>query len=414
VLKHIVSYRRKKNIKKTKLGLQEGGKIKVYFMVNSLQAWKVEPVFELMLRDRDFDPYIIVVPSKVDGGVSAPDLYSFFKKKDYPTLRVIDDTGKAIDIWSGQAPDLVFFTDPYKNVDDQYYYQLSKKYLSCYVPYYFMATDHVGGASLIPNTLMMNALWRLYLPHEAVKSRFKRFSASRGKNATVVGYPGVEDLFKKIIGSNVNEVKNSWPSSNNKIKIIYAPHHSISWGDRSLSTFIENGQFIKSLVSVFKDEVFWSFKPHPNLKKNLYLHPEWGVDKTDKYYEFWEAQDCTQLDEGEYVDLFFGSSAIIHDCSSFIVEYAFTKKPALYLENENNITSLLNEFGKGVMSHYNKARRHNEIKEFVEKLITNELQFNPSDWEFVRDYISEYYEDKLPSKRITDDIKSSLGYFDRD
>lgn len=62
--------------------------------------------------------------------------------------------------------------------------------------------------------------------------------------------------------------------------------------------------------------------------------------------------DFTQLDEGEYESLFYYSDAIIHDSSSFLAEYVFTNKPALYLMNPEKINSLVNDFGKIFISYY--------------------------------------------------------------
>ena len=85
-------------------------------------------------------------------------------------------------------------------------------------------------------------------------------------------------------------------------------------------------------------------------------------------------QPYSQLDEGEYDDLFIESDGIIHDCSSFMVEYAFTRKLCLYLINENNLTGLLKEFGEGVMQVYEQTRNIDEIKAFVYHVIKKRLK----------------------------------------
>ena len=145
------------------------------------------------------------------------------------------------------------------------------------------------------------------------------------------------------------------------------------------------------------------------LKSKLYIHPEWGRKKADEYYAFWDAQDYTQLDDGEYEDLFITSDAIIHDCSSFIVEYAFTGKPCLYLINENNLNGLLNDFGQGVMSVYEQARVEAEIESFIADLVNDNAGIDPCKRAFFDDYVNTYYKNKQPSESIVEEIKRSLG-----
>ena len=81
-------------------------------------------------------------------------------------------------------------------------------------------------------------------------------------------------------------------------KIIFAPHHTIEESKYSLSSFLKFGEFIKSLAKAYQGKIQWSFKPHPILKSKLYLHPYWGKQKTDAYYNFWKDESYTQLDEG--------------------------------------------------------------------------------------------------------------------
>jgi|SRR5690554_3076612 len=381
----------------------ESGRIHAYFIMNSLQAWKIDSLYWAMDADDCFEPLIVVVPSPVDSGEGTVGLYQHFESKGYKVIKGFNDKRQPIDIASDMQPGIFFYSDPYGNMATNHFDELIEKNIACYVPYFFMATNHAGGITLIPNSVPLNNMWRIYMPHDAVSAIFSKRSARKGRNAKVVGYPAVETLYNQKCSSR------AWKTTTGKKKIIYAPHHSIGWGKRSLATFLQFGEVFQKLAEKHAGKVQWSFKPHPMLKARLYEHVNWDREKTDAYYEFWNNQDYTQLDEGEYDDLFLSSDAIIHDCSSFIVEYAFTKKPCLYLVNENNLKGLLNAFGEGVMQVYEQARTVTEIEGFIDGIVNETIQVDESKRAYFDAYVDEYYKGKLPSERIIDDIKQSLG-----
>src|SRR5690554_2836639 len=384
-------------------------KIKVVFLAIHKSVWKVDPVFKKMMEDPFFEPEILVCPYTMYGEERMLEdmelAYSYFLEKGYPVKKSRNDDGSWVKL-EEIKPDIVFFTNPHKLTHEEYYENAYLNYLSCYVPYYFMATKHAGKEANQFNSLFFTSAWRLYWPNSYCKAQHKKLSVGTGLNGLAVGYPAAEGLV-----NNVHDINsNCWKSqANDTKKIIYAPHHSIGWGKRSLATFLQFGEVFQKLAEKHAGKVQWSFKPHPMLKARLYEHVNWDREKTDAYYEFWNNQDYTQLDEGEYDDLFLSSDAIIHDCSSFIVEYAFTKKPCLYLVNENNLKGLLNAFGEGVMQVYEQARTVTEIEGFIDGIVNETIQVDESKRAYFDAYVDEYYKGKLPSERIIDDIKQSLG-----
>jgi hypothetical protein len=385
-------------------------KIKVVFLAIHGSVWKVDSVFSQMVRDPYFVPEILVCPYVVYGEDKMlrdmNESFQYFKNKGYPVRKSLKNDGTWLSI-SDICPDVVVFTNPYKLTRPEYYSDVYLRYLTIYVPYYYMATNHAGDIKKVLDTPMLNAMWRIYWPHRYVSEKFNTLSQVKGKNSKLTGYPATEALLSRENGSK----KVAWKtgSSKNK-KIIYAPHHSISDDESSLSTFLQLGLSVKKIAVQYNERVQWSFKPHPILKSNLYLHPAWGKERTDKYYEFWASQEYTQLDEGEYDDLFVQSDAIIHDCSSFIVEYAVTKKPALYLLSRSSEgLEFLNDFGKCAFQTHQTARSASEINKFILGVLecagTQEKRENTS----FDEYLSEFYNSEMPSDRIIKDIKVALG-----
>lgn len=383
-------------------------KIKVVFLAIHKSVWKVDSVFQKMLNDPLFEPEILICPYVQYGEErmleDMEQAYNYFDDKGYHVRKSLKEDGTWYTL-DEIKPDIVFFTNPHNLTRKEYYEDAYLNYLSCYVPYYFMATNHAGDKTAQINTVFLISLWKIYWAHSYTKKLSVNQAANKGINSFCFGYPAVE---KMVTASLVSDPWKAQLSS--RKKIIYAPHHTICNKENSLSTFLSFSEFIKTLAINNKEKTQWSFKPHPILKTKLYLHPLWGKDKTDAYYDFWKNQSYTQLDENEYEELFLTSDAIIHDCSSFIVEYAFTKKPCLYLVNENNLEGLLNEFGEGVMQIYEQARTEEEIDFFVDGIVNETINPDKEKRAYFESYVNKYYKDKLPSELIIDDLKQSLGF----
>lgn len=414
--KTIDSYQKKKLAKRMQVkhqellvGLKGKEKIRVVFLAIHKSVWKVDTVFQRMLADPFFEPEILVCPYTPYGEErmleDMEQAYSYFKDKGYPVAKSLKGDGSWVKLEEMQ-PDIVFFTNPHNLTRKEYYEDAYLNYLSCYVPYFFMATKHDGDESIQLSKVFFTSLWKVFWAHDHTGEQYKKVSVCKGRNSCVTGYPAVENLLIRECSTKSNPWKEQITQ---KKKIIFSPHHTIENDIKSLSTFIFLGESVKALASANEDKVQWSFKPHPILKSKLYEHPDWGVDRTNEYYNFWKESDFTQLDEGEYDSLFKTSDAIIHDCSSFIIEYAFTGKPCLYLVNHNNLKGLLNEFGEGVMQIYQQARSQQEVKYFVESVINESTGSDIINRSYFNIYLEKYYKDKLPSERIIEDIKKSLG-----
>ena len=126
-----------------------------------------------------------------------------------------------------------------------------------------------------------------------------------------------------------------------------------------------------NLVEFFEGRIQIAFKPHPILRANLSLVEFWGKEKTDKYYKSWDELPNGQVHEGGYIDLFLTSDGMIHDSSSFVVEYLYTNNPVMFLLNNDSILEKFNELGKMALSNLNLGRSKEEIEEFIIDVILN-------------------------------------------
>lgn len=383
-------------------------KIKVVFLAIHQSVWKVDPVFKKMLDDPFFEPLILVCPYTTNGKEQMwedmKNTYEYFEEKGYPLLSSYDKKGDRWLALEEIEPDIVFFTNPHDLTRKEYYEDAYMNYLSCYVPYFFLTTTHDNDQSIY-NQIFHNAIWKNFMPHEFSFTKMKEISASRGFNSVLVGYPFVESFF-----DNKNTTSVWKKQDNKKIKLIFAPHHTIDDGNLKLSNFLLIADSFKELAITYKENIQWSFKPHPILKSKLYKNSEWGKERTDKYYNFWEYEKYTQLDEGEYIELFLQSDGIIHDSGSFIAEYLFVKKPCAYLNlSAEKKLSSINEFGHLALKSYYNIYSGEDLRQFITNLIKDKISLKSNHLDFIEDYKLSFFKNLNSSTLILNEIKRYLN-----
>lgn len=383
-------------------------KVKIVFLAIHESVWKVEPVFKKMLADPYFEPEILVCPYTSFGEKrmleDMEQTFNYFKDKGYQVTKSLKEDGSWVKLEDMQ-PDIVFFTNPHFITKKEYYDDAYLNYLSCYVPYF---TDIASNYNLenVYNQVFHNMVWRIFVESEYANQRAKDSSLNNGVNTFVVCSPSLESLFEKPDYKSTTWKK----QSASKLKIIYAPHQSISKNENpNLSTFLEVGEEIKRLAVKYKDNLQWSFKPHTLLKSKLYKHPDWGVEKTNQYYNFWQNSDFTQLDLGDYIQLFHESDAIIHDCGSFVLEYLLMKKPCSYLIfNKDNQLKAINDFGLKALESYHILTTHAGIEIFLKNIINGKAYVKEQHAEFLKEYVEPFYSNSSPSQKIINHIKKEL------
>ena len=104
-------------------------------------------------------------------------------------------------------------------------------------------------------------------------------------------------------------------------------------------------------------------------------HPDWGNDSTLKYYALWENMNNTQLEEGDYIDLFMQSDAVIHDSGSFILEYLIANKPCMYLQKEA-WNPHFNEMNREALKCYTLGRCQEDIEKFIMDVVQNGVRYD--------------------------------------
>ena len=356
-----------------------------------------------MVENKRFDPVILVCPVVNYGEKNMLEnldaCYATFKNKGYNVIKSYDSlTQKYVDVKTDLSPDIIFYTNPYSGlIDDRYYVDKFKNVLTVYVPYFFSTNSDYQMSFNVP---LHNFVWRRYLETETHKAYAVEYSLNKGRNAIVSGAPGIDDL----INPNCKP-QNVWKGkSHEKKRIIWAPHHTITpVGVIFYSCFLEYADFMLKLSEKYINQIEVCFKPHPLLRNKL--NKLWGEQKTEEYYSKWVNGNNTFLSEGQYVDLFLTSDAMIHDSASFIVEYLYTNKPVLRTMNGENLNEQFSEFGISCLDCHYKSHNEQEIERFVQDVINEVDPLKEQRAKFVNEVLMPK---GSPSQNIIDDILDSI------
>jgi hypothetical protein len=387
--------------------------IKIAFLVMHDSVWKVDNLFKKMMSDPCFDPVIIVTPFISYGEnnmFNQMDVtYRFFEEKKYPVIKSYDHKKNQWISFSKQInPDAVFFTNPHPITYDIFYKNIFSKYISYYVPYYYQISKH-DNYKMQYDQLFHNSVWKIFSPHRVAFEIHKKFSSNKGSNVELVGYPGTENLIK----SKVDKHEEVWKSQScRKLRIIWAPHHTIDSPDLPYSNFIKYANFFKKIAHEYSTLIQWAFKPHPILMQKLINHPDWGLEKTLDYWNFWSESEFSQLEESDYSSLFKTSDAMIHDSGSFLVEYFFTGKPVMYLVSNELIKDYFNELGSQAFDNCYHGNNKDDIYRFIKSLLSGNDEMQISRNIFFQKEIAPYYQFCMPSSRILNSIKKDFGLLD--
>lgn len=365
-LNKTAAIRNKKVAEKICKKLKTGEKINLCFFESRAQIWFFDELYKLFRSDSRFDVKVIITPFTANGidGITQNmnQLYDLLEEKGIKAIKSFDEkSGEYIDVKEKFNPDIIFFTENWHGLCNipQFFMERFDNSWNYYCFYaiplpinpsiYNMAPNYLAKADFLLSSQLLN---------EAKKSR-----GDSAINCFVSGHPKLDVYFNKSFFPN-----NPWKKQEKlKKKIIWAPH--FSFGDNTenpayvVGSFYEIYDYMLELVDEYKDSVQFCFKPHPMLRTFLGKH--WSKEKIDDYYETWGRLPNTQFENGNYIDLFLTSDAMIFDSISFIVEYLCTLKPSLYTVCKDAKLAF-NNFG---MAAYNQIYHTENIKEDIKKFI---------------------------------------------
>lgn len=332
--------------------------ITVAFQVWNLGMWKSDSLYRLMAQHERFTPIIWVpgVPGLDTEQTAAmrETVLTFCRQQGYtyttsPSWEELD---------AQIAPDLVFIADPYPHYINMQ--PAAIQHLVCYIRYCFPNTCTASETDLFWHN---NALF-YFQENSLIEQEHRQKMRNRGVNSRVTGHPIVDYL----TGEDAPP-RPAWKNPHLK-KVIYAPHWAIGTSPSffTVGTFLQTGEFMLQLAKKYAQHVQFAFKPHPWLYRELCQTPGWGKEKADAYYAAWQELPNTQLELGQYKELFRQSDAMIHDSGSFIIEYLLMNKPCMFLQQGSDFRAF-NSCTHQALQCYTLARSTADIEQFLNEQV---------------------------------------------
>lgn len=385
---------------------QERRPLKVVFIAIDVAYWRYQHVYELMKADSRFLPTIVLSPciGHEHQEQEMERLRAYFDARGISYVDY-DFNAKPFDIRGQLNPDIVFFPQPYEHLlckehDSLNFYDR----LPCYMPYGFW----ISTGKLSYDMHFHNRAWRIYHCTNLHLKEAQRVATNKGRNVRIVGYSNADDFLRPHHDAPWRQIADG----KRRKRIVWAPHFSILAKSSTLpprSNFLWMADLMVTLAKEYSDRLQIAFKPHPALLTQLYQHPEWGQQRTDSYFDLWRTMENTQLETGEFIDLFMTSDAMIHDSGSFVVEYHYTKNPAMFVSKDMRpILESLTDFGKEAHHIHYIGAVEADIRRFIDDVVlAGNDPMLPQREQFFRDYLLPP-NGKSVAQNVVDDIVESL------
>lgn len=360
------------------LRLRRKKKIRVLFVLTELSIWKSERLYLKMREHPKFEPILGITPTIADSQDHYDNILDYCRKKNYPFAEI----SKGQTLVQQTKADIIILPQPYESIYyQQHWITKNMSALYCCIPY----AMHTILEDWSINNNYYEHCWQYYFENEETANEYKVRMKNKGRNLITTGIPIMDDFLEG------NNLENPWKNTSPKKRIIYAPHHTINSKENqnlkgiNYATILEHGEFMLDMAKKYKDKVHFAFKPHPYLKKKLIK--VWGEERTEAYYREWEEMENSQLESGKYIGLFTFSDAMIHDCSSFTVEYYYAHRPVMYLVKDShhaeNGTKMLKE---AFRLHYH-GHTQEEIEQFIQNVINGKDVMSEERETFYKKYL---------------------------
>lgn len=397
----------KREQQKTIARLRQQDKCRVLFFLQTPSVWKYDALYRKMVQLPYFEPIVVISPYNVHLIYDKQECLrvmrqteEFAHKQGYQYVSAYDWEKKQwMDVRKIYKPDVIFFSKPYKDTLPAYHIYRYKKALTLYVPYGLtnlkLFHNHYG----LP---FYSLLWKHLVETEFHFQDAVQYQKNKGANAELVGALVMENVMRPDY-----QPKDVWkPQEMKKKRIIWAPHHTVDYLF-NFSNFLTCCEDMLRLAEKYNEEVQFAFKPHPVLKFKLINI--WGVEKTEAYYRKWEDLENGQIEQGEYIDLFKSSDAMIHDCASFTSEYLYTFKPVLFQVKDDTVQEQWKPFGQACFAQHYHAYSIEETEAFIRDVVIAGNDPKKEEREqFYKNYL--YPKDGvMPSDKIISLLQTAIG-----
>lgn len=381
-------YKREEHRRNMRERLARGEKLRVCLFCSRISCWCFDSLYRLLEASPSFIPTVVVDPFILQGHDAMVQYmnstYEALSAKGYRVMRTYDEnSGTFVNLRAELKPDILFYTESwFKFFQREFYIDRYFDRMSFLVDYFYPLSSNSNVQHSMELCRFVN---RYFLANTDVSNLAKSVMKNIGRNIHVTGSPKLDPFFDSSY-----QPKDPWkPQNKPRKRIIWAPHHSDEFPDDlyQFNAFFDLYEDMFTIAEQYKDSIQIAFKPHPMLRPKL--EAKWGKEESDAYFARWEELENGQYENGEFIDLFLTSDAMILDSISFIAEYTAVNKPALFTIGPKTRVKL-NEFGRMnfELLYKTEGNLFKSICNFIENVVLKGMDSKKEAREaFIREYI---------------------------
>lgn len=339
--------------------------IKVAFIVHNAATWDSLHVVYMRMAQKgsDFIPKVFVIPCDHAraghyGGVDRTyeDMRKLGVRAVHPKRKTM---AEFLDVVKAFAPDYLFRQAPWEmDLPPEFRVQKLDFARLCYIPYGFLSANIEQQQF---NQAYHHACWGIFCETKLHRLLYEKNSPMGRRNVVTTGFPKFKALWER-------RDERFWPTAAQPgdVKIIWAPHHSVTREWLGFSTFIDNYMLFYNLAHN-NPQLHIVLRPHPALWARLLANgaPQELLDKF--IAEFTALPNAALYEGGDFVPLFGASDMLITDGIGFFSEYMLTGKPIIHTDSGRSVG--FNAAGELLVPGLYKARSFDEVLATLDNLL---------------------------------------------
>jgi len=344
--------------------IRRSGPIRVGFLCQFIPAWaKMETLYRLMLDDERFEPYLICIPSNIQGcRLTEPeslhnDTYQYFLEQGYPDARnALTGPEQWLDLRE-LGLSYVFYTRPYNTFMPEPYTSSAVSKFSRVCMLMYSMNFAVEDCGIALNRQFMSRVYFYFAETDYARQlhiRQNRLAHILGLQKTLcVGLPALDTL-----AGAKDRRSPSWDFSKNSFRVMWTPRWTTDPASGG-SNFFTYCQTILTLAKTHTD-IDFLLRPHPLMFRHFIETGEMTPQEAADYQSECAALPNVALDrESQYDATLWGTDVLISDISGIVSEFLFTGKPVIFCDTHMQLTLL--EPMKKLLTGCYTVRNANEL-----------------------------------------------------
>jgi hypothetical protein len=334
--------------------------VRVAFLVQHPQGWtNFESVWQAMSTDPRFEATLVSAPYlhpyPPEGGPEA--IYGFLDQRGIKHRKW--DSG----ILRPNFADVLFIQNPYEVTRPaplRIGPLMKLVPRLAYIPYGLEIGGGEENAAHQYNLPLQQWAWLVCARSPRHKDMFATHCASGNSHLAVTGHPKIDPI--KNLPKNIDDEILAF--ARDRKVFVWNPQFDIRPDGTGFSTFlIWNDFFLKEFQRRQNDCLI--IRPHPLFFGTLESRKIWDKQQIERFLHECQNSPNILIDRRpSYHPVFAASSALLSDASSFLLEYAATGKPILYLPNKKG--PQLNSDGEFVEKHCQIGETEDQIRRFLD------------------------------------------------